>query len=271
MDLFQLAKEVGELLRRFEEAKARAKDGGSLLDIFARRVEEAACVPINMRPSVLTELIHDRKHQNIYEWAAEQSRLSSRPVEEVLMDKLGEYFIRRIHFDDAFQNGRRFRYGTLNIGGLGASRYGQFCTVLRSDFIDPEDQLAYLMSDSLRDYMLTETEVDVRRLEHESATHSHVAKLAAVKHGRELAGRPESEWPGMVCDDDGYIEAIFVKDVGLSAVVEVRVSQTEYDRLFDFAFTDYTQAHDDATHALKSDFVNILRASSEYRFTLKRM
>lgn len=110
------------------------------------------------------------------------------------------------------------------------------------------------------------------RDQHESATHSHVAKLAAVKHARELAGRPESEWPRMVCDDDGYIEAIFVKNnMDLSAVVVVRVSQTEYDRLFDLAFTDYTQAHDDATHALKSDFVSILRASSEDRFTLESM
>jgi hypothetical protein len=75
----------------------------------------------------------------------------------------------------------------------------------------------------------------------------------------------------MVCHDDRYVEAIFVKDLDLSAVAEVRVSQAEYDRLFDLAFTDYTQTHDDATHALKSDFVGILRASSEGRFTLERI
>jgi hypothetical protein len=199
VDLFQLARQnAAELLRRFQEAKARAKDGGRLLDGFARRVEVDACVSINVRPSVLTELIHGRKHQNIYEWAAEQSRRYSRPVEEILRNKLGKHYIRRVHFDDTFENGRRFRYGTLNIGGLGASRYGQFCAVLRSEFIETEDRLAYVMNDSLHDYMVTETEVDVSRLQHDSATHSDVPYLAGVKHARELAGKPESDWPGMV-------------------------------------------------------------------------
>ena len=146
-----------------------------------------------MRPSVLTGLIAGGRHQNVYEWADEQSRLSSRPIMEILQEKLGAYFRRRIHFDDTFDQGRQFRYGALNIGGLGPYRYGQFCTVLRMEFVTPNDLTAYLMRDSLRTYMPTEIDVDTASLQCEVTTHSHVQYLAAVKHSAEIPASSESD------------------------------------------------------------------------------
>lgn len=272
VNLFQFAAENDqELHSRFDDVKNRSKDGGRLLDLFAGRVQTSGCVSINMRPSVLTELVNGRRHRNIYEWAEEQSRLSSRPTGDILREKLGANFNRRIHFDDAFEDGRGFRYGTLNIGGLGSHRYGQFCAVLRSDFVEPGVLIAYLMGDSLRTYMLTDTDVDTVRLRCEVCTHPHVQYLAALKHSAEIPASSENDWPRMVCRDDCYVEAIFLKDVELSSVDQVRIAQAEYDRLFDLAFTDYTQSHDDATHALKADFVCILRASRDGYFALERI
>lgn len=127
------------------------------------------------------------------------------------------------------------------------------------------------MADSLQTYMPTEIDVDTARLQREVTTHSHVPYLAAVKHSAEIPALAESDWPGMMCRDDCYVEAVFLKDVELSSTDEVRISQAEYDRLFDLAFSDYTQSHDDATHSLKADFVCILRASHEGHLTLERI
>ncbi|MCY2990111.1 MAG: hypothetical protein NTY19_19890 [Planctomycetota bacterium] len=241
MNLFQLAAQNDQELHiRFDEAKNRSKDGGRQLDVFANCVQSSGRVSINMRPSVMTELVNSGRHQNIYEWAEEQSRLSSRPTAEILREKLGTYFSRRIHFDDAFEEGQRFRYATLNIGGVGPHRYGQFCAVLKPAFVGPNAPIAYLMGDSLRTYMPTETGVDTARLRREVGTHSHVQYLATLKHSAEIPTSSENEWPRVVCREDCYIEAIFLKDVELSSVDQVRIAQAEYDRLFDLAFTDYT-------------------------------
>ncbi len=175
MNLFQLAVQNDPNVRtQFDEMKNRSTDGRRQLEAFTDRVQETGRVSINMRPSALTALVNGEGQRNVYEWADEQSRLSLRPKNEILQEKLGAYFRRRIHFDDAFDHGRQFRYGALNIGGLGPQNYGQFCTVLRSEFLAPNDSVAYLMRDSLRTYMQTEVDVNTARLQREVTTHSHV-------------------------------------------------------------------------------------------------
>lgn len=272
MNLFQLAADnEAEFVNRFQQAKQCSQDGGQLLDDFAACVEGAARVSMNMRPCVLSNLASGRKHQNMYQWAEEQASLCSRSVEEILREKLGRFFSRRINFDDTFQDGRRFRYGVLNIGGVGAGHYGIFCAVLNSDFVAPDTLIAYLMGDSLTTYMPTETEVDITILRQEVATHSHRHYLVALKHAGEFATSNCSEWATMVCCDDRYTEAIFVKDVDVSSIAVVRMEETEHTRLFALAFDEYTQHHDDATHSLKADFVRILQAEQEGHFHVEKV
>ena len=134
----------GLLPSRLEEAKKASLDGGALLDGFAGCIYNTGRISINMRPSVLTDLVARRKYQNIYEWANEHATLSSRSVADILREKLGRYYERRVYFDDSFENGRAFRYGLLNIGGVGADRYGQFCIVLKADFVRADTSVAYL-------------------------------------------------------------------------------------------------------------------------------
>jgi len=207
----------------------------------------------------------------MYEWAEEQALLCSRPVEEILREKLGRFFNRRINFDRTFEDGRRFRYGVLNIGGVGADHYGIFCAVLNSDFVGPDTLIAYLMRDSLTTYMPTEAKINITTLRQEVATHSHRHYLAALKHAGELATSNRSDWARMVCCDDRYSEAIFVKDVDLPSIAAVRVKEAEYTRLFALAFNEYTQHHDDATHSLKANFIRILRAEQEGHFPVERV
>ena len=272
INLFQIAGEnVARLFQRFEDAKKASKDGGTLLEGFAQCVYNTGGISINMRPCVLSDLIARRKYQNIYEWALEQSALCSRPVPDVLREKLGKYYSRRIHFDDSFENGRAFRYGLLNIGGAGADRYGQFCAVLRVDFVEGGTEVAYLKADSLGTYMRTETDLNETAIRQDVATHSHRHCLTALKHGAALGSSDPNDWPAIVCSSDDYVEAIFLKDVDLATVDEVRLRETEFRRLFDLAFSDYTQKHDDATNALKTDFVTILRADREGRFRLEKV
>ena len=272
VNLFQLAAEnEAGIVIRFQEAKDCSQDGGQLLDDFAACVEGDARVSMNMRPCVLSGLVSGRKHQNMYERAGEQGSLCKRSVEEILAENLGRFFSRRISFDDTFEEGRCFRYGALNIGGVGADRYGIFCAVLSSDFVGPDTSIAYLTDDSLTTYMPNETVVDITKLRQEVGTHSHRHYLVAVKHAGELDTSNRSDWPTMVCCNDRYCEAIFVEDVDLSSVDAVRVKEAEYTRLFALAFNEYTQHHDDATHSLKADFVRILQAEQEGHFHVEKV
>jgi hypothetical protein len=272
VDLFLIAAEnCAALAVRLDQAKEGAADGGRLLDEFASQVVRTSCVSINMRPCVLGDLVSGRTHQNIHEWAHEQSSLCARSVDEILAEKLGEFHVRRIRFDDTFRDGRRFRYGTLNIGGAGTERYGQFCVALKTESVTADASIAYLMRDSLMTYTPTGTAVDMARLRQEVATHPHRHHLAVLKHAGDLALKSAAAWPAMVCCNDCYIEAIFLKQVDLQCVREVRVALAEYDQLFALAFSDYTQPHDDATHSLKADFLRILRAERGGHFVLQRV
>jgi len=119
--------------------------------------------------------------------------------------------------------------------------------------------------------MLTDTEVDFKRLQQAAATHSHNHYLAAVKHAAEVVTLRSDDWPAMVCCNDCYIEAVFIKDVELLSIVTVRIRDAEYKRLVSLAFEEYTQSHGDATHSLKADFVRILRAENDGHYGVEKV
>lgn len=270
MNLFQIAHDnASSLEAQLEEHRQRLADGElDSFDRFAERIRIAALVSMNMRPWVLTEVVLNG-HQNIYEWATEQSVLSGRPQREILNEKLTTWFERRLRFDTAFDDGEHFRYGALNVGGVGSTRYGNFCVVLKGAFLEGLTTLAYLKNDSLRCYFTHAGLVDDMRLRAEVALHEHRHYLAALKHASALSRGSDSEWAQMVCSDSEYIEAIFIGDVSMPEIEEVRVQRTEYERLWNLAFSDFGSSRKDEERALLNDFVVILRAAGNGQLKLK--
>lgn len=273
MDIFDLASDnAPSLAERFEDVKAKASaDEADTLDRFAERVMQDGRVSMNMRPWTLSSLLSTGKHQNMYQWAEEQAGFSGRPLDEILREKLGPYYERRIAFDSAFDDGRLFRYGALNIGGAGATKYGKFCAVLASDFAAGGEDVAYLKFDSLNTYVRAKAEVDEAAISGDVASHASRDKLTALKHVHEIPTVDEHDWPGLVCSDSDYVEAIFLEEVTPQDAEEVRVPEQDYRRLRRLAFDDFAQKRRDGTRALVQDFNDILRADRDGVIRLKRI
>ena len=273
MNLFEVADQNGPALAdRFKEAKdARSSDDAAILDRFAERVIQDGLVSLNMRPWVFSTLLAKGRYQNIYEWAQEQADLSGRSVDEILHEKLGSYFSGRIAFDACFEQGRRFRYGALNIGGAGPTRYGAFCVVLASGFSQGSGPVAYLMRDSLNDYVDVNGNVDTEGIRLDAALHGSRHHLTALKHSDTVLSVAEHGWPSLVCSDSGYIEAIFLADVTRQEIDEARIPEQEYQRLRALAFDDFSRCLDEGERALVQDFVDILRAARDDTIILRRV
>src|SRR5260370_4172494 len=115
---------------------------------FAAWVESEALISINVRAFVILELLDGGHYQNIYEWADEQSRLSGRPAEDALRERLGKYYNKRMTLDGAFVDGNKLRYGALNAGGAGLVAYDPYCLVLIRRFHSALSRVAYFPRDS---------------------------------------------------------------------------------------------------------------------------
>jgi len=238
---------------------------------FVELVERDGCVSMNMHPWVLRDVLANGKHLNIYEWAEEQANLSGRSVDEILKEKLGRYYPRRCGFADLLDDGEKFRYGCLNIGGAGAPKYGVFCVVLKSQFSGIGKSVAYLVGDSLNEYTDSSGNVDRPRLESEAAPHSSRHHLAGMKHMDQVPSIAKEQRLGMLCSDDDYIEAIFVQDVGFDDFKEVRIKEKDYKSLKKLAFDDFSTKRRRGTHALVSEFNAILRAEKNGKIDIERL
>lgn len=273
INLFKLAQDNSSSLQsRFEDFKGkRPPKELATIERCAELVLTTSRVSMNMRPSVLSELIANGPYQNTYERAQELSELSGRSAEAILRETLREYYDRRIAFDGAFEDGRSFRYGALNIGGPGTTSYAQFCCVLSSSSpVDPGD-IAYLKSDSLKNYVGRDNAVRKDALARDVATHGSRHHIAVLKHVDQIVAAPEEEWAELICSNEDCIEAIFVRKVTKDEFDEVRITVEDYDELWESAFADLGSPLAKARYAEAQDFVVILRAERDGIIKLRRV
>jgi len=268
-NLFQLSElntaRLEDAFGEVVESSGAAKDK---VERFAERVRQDGRVSINMRTYVLASFVVNGRHLNVYEWAEHQARLSDTDKDRILQEKLGKWYAKRVAFDSFFEGGQGFRYGALNIGGLGVGKFGRFCSVLGESF-GSSGPMAYLRGDSLKDYVSDYGAVDAQAIERDVAPHSHRAELATVKHGADAASTTEDEWPRLLCSDPDFVEAIFLDAAGPSEVDRVRVSQSDYDELYWLAFRSYDLGLSEGERALGADFVAIRQAEANERIRIE--
>jgi hypothetical protein len=239
------------------------------LSEFSERIQHDGRISINMRQSVLISFLTFSEHQNVYEWADERSRVGGVPREQILREKLGRYYPRRTAFDSSFEDGERFRYGALNIGGAGAPKYGEFCAVLHHRVSAERSEVAYLRSDSLKTYMKRGPVLDEEALRGDAAPHSHRHCLATMKHAGELGGHPEDRWPSMVCSATDFIETVFMGPLAASDVEVIRMPQRDHDFRFHNAFEAFRGRLGKAEKILCADFVIARRLIRQHGISLE--
>ncbi len=180
----------------------------------------------------MTGFLTTGRHLNAYERAEMAAKGSGLTRKEELERHQGKYYAKRSGFDAAFESGEDFRYGALNAGGMGARHYGEYCVVLKGEFPETAQEIAYIKDDSLS-YVDSAGNVDVAQLEKNLAMASHKGQLAAIKHENEIPTSAEVGWPALLCSDT-YIEAVFLQSPTPVAIDRVRISvqdRREYMRL----------------------------------------
>lgn len=248
MDLCELVAQNSEVLQaKFQDLTDQFEQCNllPLLEAFVEQIKSYGRISINMRQYTLISLLLFKRHQNMYEWVEEREKESPKNREQILKDKLGSYYEARMAFDHFFDDGERFRYGALNIGGLGATKYGEYCVILTKKFLNDCLCLTFLKNDSLKAYILPDFSVDIDRLKEDVADREHLHILAALKHQAELKTTPSEEWGAMVCCSDAYIEAITPQDIPVLVVDCVRMSKGNHDEYFKYLYEDFSTRLDD--------------------------
>lgn len=261
MDLFAVAADnAGSLERQFDSLKSNlTPTKANSLTRFAERVKQDGRISINMRQMVLISFLTFGKHQNIYEWAQSRAEKSTKSVEEILREKLEEFYERRVAFDRHFEQRERFRYGALNIGGMGTTDFGEFCSVLADHVSSGRREVAYLRSDSLKTYLLPGPTVDEAAIRRDVAPHTHRQHLAAVKHASEIPVLSEDQWLSLLCSNVDFVEAIFAGDITLGDLEAVRMAKSDHNLFFHYAFEEFREKLGDADRFRVDGFVMILQ------------
>ena len=261
MDLFEAAADNAPALEKgFGRLKLALKPGeANHLQEFVDCVQHDGRLAINMRQSTLTSFLVLGRYMNMHEWARDRARNSSKCADEILREKLGRFYESRVAFDRHFEQGERFQYGTLNIGGIGAWPYGDYCVICSDGLVAGLRGIAYLQGDSLKTYVLPGPIVDEASIRHDVAPHSHRHLLAGLKLAPQVCHSPQDTWATLLCSGDDTVEGIFVASVAPRDVESVRIRRSDYDLYFEYAFEEFRQKLDEADRCLIGGFVMILR------------
>jgi hypothetical protein len=265
MDLFRTAAENGARLdeRAIALCEAMAAGAHACFASLAGRIDRDGRIAINMRQSVLLGFLRSATYQNIYEWARGRAKRSPKSEDEILRERLGPFYERRVAFDRAFEGGERFRYGALSIGGAGASAYGSYCAVIADEAPRTRLSAAYLPSDSLATYVRPMADgagvaVNTSAIESDVAPHTHRQKLAAIKIHPAAQACDEGRWPALLCSATDYVEALFVGDLAPGDLQCVRMTRSDYDLYFTYAFEDFRARLAEPDRVLVEGFASIL-------------
>lgn len=227
MNLFAVCSDNGQLLKaQYESDFSSSEKPKSKAFLEAIRLEGR--VSVNCKPTPLLKTLEEGVYLNRYEIARRKGVEEGTEREAVLRETLGDYYERRTTFDRYFELGEAFLYGALNIGNVGAMQYGEYCIVWKADL--PSDyQKGYLEGDSLRCFVPPDTcVVDEAALSVSGACHETKQYLALQKHREEVLSLEANRWANCLCNEEGYIEAIFTDGTGkiaVSYIEEIRLLQ----------------------------------------------
>jgi hypothetical protein len=205
---------------------------GSLQDLeaFLELIEREWTISINMRLATISNFIKYGIYQNVNEFINEiekysdkdqQSSKASNDLQKTKVDK-------RAIFEQTFEFGENFRYGALNIGGIGVTIYGEFCVIFKRSKVKEYSSLIFIKKDSVKgDYVDNKGCVDFTKLIQDTANKENIHLLATLKHEEDLKQIPDKKWSCMLCCETDYIEAITHNDINNDHVDIIRISKKD--------------------------------------------
>ena len=227
MNLFTVCSDNGQRLKT-EYESGFSEEEKPIAEAFLEAIRLEGRLSVNCKPTPLLKTLEEGVYLNRYEIARRKGVEEGTEREAVLRETLGDYYERRTAFDRYWEAGESFLYGALNIGNAGASRYGEYCLVWKED-LPLNYQKGYLEGDSLRCFVPPDTcVVDEAAIREKCACHATKQYLALQKHREEALNHEAKHWANCLCNEGGYIEAIFgngTGEVAISYIEEIRLPQ----------------------------------------------
>lgn len=268
VNLFETAKNNSvQILADYESALSLSSNKGAVA-AFAAWVEKQGQISVNLGLFVVVRLLRGEQYKNTYELTNELADLCGRSKEELLQERLKSFYQQRVAFDRCFSEGEKFYYGVLNAGGIGLDKYGSYCVILKWCALESPDKAVYLSGDSLKVCVGPQGTFLATAMQC-FTPHSHRQYLVAKERVSDIPESDASQWPALVCGDGHSFEAIFVGKVKLQNVERVRVSKTEYERLFRTAFFSLSESRSPAERAEISDFIDLRKAEKAGRIEVE--
>lgn len=268
MNLFEMTSQnAGNLKRNYCLLKNRCVDQDELdlLSEFVRSIKDEWTVSINMRPFVLSYFLIAGRYMNVYELKEESKNhiKGAEPevsVEQAIKRHLRDYYKSRTTFDRTFEDGEKFKYGALNIGGIGLRKFGEYCVIMNQRQLRTHMSLVFIKEDSL--HYVKGDQIDIKRLGQEISDRGSVHFLAALKHEHTTKTIPPDEWAYLICCDECYIEAVTMDNISNKHIESIRVSKKYYEFISDLFYKDFISEISDEEKALLYDF-KIMREVSK--------
>jgi hypothetical protein len=247
MNIFDIADEnLDNLKTKYKLLKERHEDQNNLgiFSNFVKLVKDKWTISINMRQGVLNNFLIAGKYKNIYEVKKEQGdelrkvkKMDIISEEQAVKKHQKGYYEARVTFESTFEDGAKFKYGALNIGGLGLEKYGDYCVAIKLEQSKDYSSLAFIKEDSLN--YVDGHHVNIEQLCQDIANKECVHPLVTLKHENDIEGIPADEWTSMICCDESYIEAITKDEIKNNHIESVRMSKEDYLLYYDYLFKDY--------------------------------
>ena len=264
MNLFEIACQNSDNLKRtysIVEERCRNQEDLSILKKFAEFIKTKWTISVNMRLFILNNFLIVATYKNIYELKREDEKKlkkikkSGTSVEKAIEKRLKTYYKSRIIFDHTFEDGEKFKYGALTIGGLGLQNYGECCVMVEKEKARKFILLAFIKRDSLK--YIDGDQVNIRQLSQDIADRECIHFLAALKHENDIKKIPTDEWASLICCNDCYIEAITTDAILSNHIASVRLSKKYYDFFSDLLYKDFISDISDEERFLLYDFKNM--------------
>ena len=191
----------------------------------------------------LNNFLTEGRYKNMYELKKGQEKEIKRvrelriSVKQAVKKHLKSDYKSRLIFDHTFEDGEKFKYGALNIGGLGVKEYGEYCVVIKRKQLEEYSSSVFIKENSLN-YVDCQ-HVNIEQLRQNIANKECVYFLATLKHEDNIEKIPDNKWASMVCCNESYIEAITKDEIKNNHIESVRMSKNDYDRYYDYLVKEY--------------------------------
>ncbi|QDU69445.1 hypothetical protein [Engelhardtia mirabilis] len=231
--LHALARENGGRLAKRAAEVDQTSEVRQLVDAEGR-------LAFNLRASAAEDFLETGRRLNKFTWAEGEATRTNRPVDEILRVSLGEHFGPRLEFEANYCGGGHFYYGALNVGGAGASKYGDYCFI---ESISPNKgrvpaDPVWIGEDSLTGanelFRAAGGDIVEERLAEWVASTHQAGDLTAVKLA--YLGLSNVPLAIRICSKDDYIEGVSITPTAREGVEEIRLAKERADEIQNLAF-----------------------------------